>query len=444
MQNLWMHDMALLAKIRKLLFGGAVVGLLSKVGSDEYKFSHLTLQEYLAARCAVRLYGHNAKKLVQSLMPLHSRWRRGVLQFTACMLKDNFAVFCKTVLGYDNEAGANCELVRAFLKERGTSADSAEVEQMVRDRLLELRGAKNLIAGLCHLSSKLRDLLLSEMRQFKMPLDPFAEGLMISTLQKTAEDAAYLWHTRRAAILSTAQIAQMEHCLHGRAGALTWMLKMFDSKPDVLRAIQFVLIKGLGTLLQSADKNDKQVEDCIVLSKGDEDVLLQVLEHADNFEVAEAIADLRLFSHRLVDWLLSDVRSHLISDGKWPFCHVLLMCEKTAVAAHTSFHERASKLATLLVGRIHSPNCKITEQEASIQALTKIVNALGDRYYLDLALQTFLKTGNVDQRTRVLRVLHEAKIPFELESFDSLGSEQQIELMLLEVMAELNLVSDGI
>jgi len=87
------------------------------------------------------------------------------------MLKDNFAVFCKTVLGYDKKAGANCELVRAFLKERGTSADSAEVEQMVRDRLLELRGAKNLIAGLCHPSSKLRDLLLSEMRQFKMPLD---------------------------------------------------------------------------------------------------------------------------------------------------------------------------------------------------------------------------------------------------------------------------------
>jgi len=59
MQNLWAHDVALLAEIRELLCSGAVVGLLSKVGSDEYRYSHLTLQEYLAARCAVRLYGHN-------------------------------------------------------------------------------------------------------------------------------------------------------------------------------------------------------------------------------------------------------------------------------------------------------------------------------------------------------------------------------------------------
>ena len=275
MQNLWMHDIALLAQIRKLLFGGAVVGLLSKVGSDEYRFSHLTLQEFLAARCAVRLYGHKAKKLVQSLMPLHSLLRMEVLQFTACMLKDNFTQFCKKVLRLDKEAGANCELVRAFLKERGTSTESAEVEEILRNRLLEIRGANNLIAGLCHPSSKLRDLLLSEMRQFKMPADG-----MIAILQRTAEDVTCLWHTRRAAILSIAQVAQMDHSSQGRAGALTWMLKMFAEKPDVLKDIHFALIKGLGTLLQGAEQKEKQVQDCIVLSQGDEDVLLQTLEHA--------------------------------------------------------------------------------------------------------------------------------------------------------------------
>jgi len=359
------------------------------------------------------------------------------------MLKDNFAEFCKTVLEYDKGAGANCELVRAFLKERDTSVESAEVEQMVRDRLLELRGAKNFEAGLCHPSSKLRDLLLSEMRQFKMPADE-----MIAALQETAEDATCLWHTRRAAILSIAQVAQMEQCSHGRAGVLKWMLKMFDAESHVLKDVQFALIKGLGTLLQSADKNEKQVDDCIVLSQGDEEVLLQILEHADNFEVAEAIADLKLFCDRLVDWLLSDGRSHLISAGNWPFCHVLLICAKTAVAlaVDQSFHGRASKLATLLVGRVHSIDFKISEHEALMQALNKIVDALGTCHACDLdpALHTFVQTGDVDQRIRVLRVLHEAKIPFEFESFDMLGLEQRNEPMLLEVMAELNMVSNSL
>ena len=51
------------------------------------------------------------------------------------------------------------------------------------------------------------DLLLSEMQQFKMPTDG-----MKAALQKMSEDARCLWHMRRAAILSIAQVAQMEHC----------------------------------------------------------------------------------------------------------------------------------------------------------------------------------------------------------------------------------------
>ena len=154
---LWMRDVALLANIREVLFKDPVVGLLSKVGRQEYRFSHLTLQEYLAARCAVWLYGHNVEELVQQLMPLHSQWRREVFKFTACMLKEIFAEFCKTVLEHDNEAGAKCELVRAFLKERVTSVESDEVEQMVRDELLKLRGGENFIAGLCYPSLELCD-----------------------------------------------------------------------------------------------------------------------------------------------------------------------------------------------------------------------------------------------------------------------------------------------
>ena len=98
-----------------------------------------------------------------------------------------------------------------FLKERITSVESDEVEQMVRDELLKLRGTDNFIAGLCRPSPELRDLLLSEMRQFKVPADPFADGMMIAKLKNKAEDATCWWYTRRAAISSIAQVSQMTY-----------------------------------------------------------------------------------------------------------------------------------------------------------------------------------------------------------------------------------------
>ena len=188
-----------------------------------------------------------------------------------------------------------------------------------------------------------------------------------------------------------------------------------------------------------------------MLSQGDEDVLLKTLEHAVYSEVVDAISNLKMFSDRLVDWLVSDARSHLISDGKWPIYHVRLICEKTAVAlaVDKSFHKNASKLSTLLVSRVHSTNFKISEHEELAQAMSKLVEAFGTccDCDLDLALHTVVQTGNVDQRIRVLRMLHGAKIPFDFESFisfDNLGLEQRNEPMLLEVMAELNLVSDSL
>ena len=154
LRSLWQHDMALLERIRELLFQSPIVGLLTSVNQDEYRFSHLTLQEYLAARCAVRLYGHDAKELLAQVAagaPLHDQWRREVLQFTACILEPEaaFTEFCQAILEAQDEAGINCELVRAVLEERG---ESEIVEQMLRDKLLQLRSTESLVAGLCHIS----------------------------------------------------------------------------------------------------------------------------------------------------------------------------------------------------------------------------------------------------------------------------------------------------
>ncbi len=87
---------------------------------------------------------------------------------------------------------------------------------MVRGNLQEIRGSEGLIAGLCHPSSELRRIVLSEMKKFGVPLDPFAEtDGTAAALRQIAEDGASKWHTRAAALLSLVQMAQMDHCRIG-------------------------------------------------------------------------------------------------------------------------------------------------------------------------------------------------------------------------------------
>jgi len=138
--------------------------------------------------------------------PLHSRWTQEVLQFVACLLQPEsvFTAFCGQVLECDDKSGTCCELVRDFLQKRG---GSEEVEQMVRDKLRMIRGTEHLIAGLCHQSLEIRRLVLSEMKQFGVPSDPF---VIVARLQKVAEDYEAEWYTRAAAFFWLVQIAQMD------------------------------------------------------------------------------------------------------------------------------------------------------------------------------------------------------------------------------------------
>ena len=166
------------------------------MGDKSYRFSHLTLQEFLAARCAVRLYGHNAQGLLDHLRQgeaLFSRWKREVLLFTACMMPEEassefceFSEFCQLLLEMEDGTGAYCELVQDFLKERDPSE---AVEQMLRDRMQKNRGTVLLLAGLCHPCPEMRSLVLSEMIEFRAPPDPFEDGT-VPKLKAIANDGS--------------------------------------------------------------------------------------------------------------------------------------------------------------------------------------------------------------------------------------------------------------
>jgi predicted NACHT family NTPase len=66
-KELWKHTQDDLDLARECLCGTNMVGLLTRVVEDIYRFSHLTLQEYLAATCAVRLFGLDAQELLNQL-----------------------------------------------------------------------------------------------------------------------------------------------------------------------------------------------------------------------------------------------------------------------------------------------------------------------------------------------------------------------------------------
>jgi hypothetical protein len=463
LKRLWSHDAGQLAKMRALLSDDRLVGLLSKVDDVTYRFSHLTLQEYLAARCAVRRYQHDVAELIKHLEPLHSRWRREVLQFTACMLEDQvFTKFCHSVLQREDGAGAHCELVRAFLSERG---DSEEVKQMLEAKLREFRGADKLVAGLCHPSPDVRELLLSEMQQFETPPDPFADGGLVAALQNIAEDTSSTWHQRRAGILSMAQIAQKEYCNKdagtGRAETLKWMIKTLNADAAVREDIHFALVKGLGTVLSKSNKGHEE-QLFLMLDDVIERTFLEMLIAIDSVAVSEAVADLNLYSDGLVDWLSGDLfGSHLVTTGRWPLRHMYFICDRVVeilvysqlqhvdkndpatLASHATNLQRASRLVLVLFGRLHSPSFEPDEEVQLRKALGKVVPILGDGCIAHTILELLMvkgsaEQGSAEQGARVLRMLASLNIAVENESFDILGLDRENALPLLEALEELN------
>ncbi len=419
-QELLYHTPDRLARARELMFGNPIVGLLTFVGDNVYRFSHLTLQEYLAARCTVRLFGHDAKELLNQLQPLHSIWKRMVLQFAACMLSEQvFEGFCQLVLASDDGTGSHCELVQDFLKERGASVISEKVGRMVRGKLQEIRGSERLIAGLCHPSPELRRIVLSEMKKFGVPPDPFAEtDGTAAALRQIAEDGASKWHKRAAALLSLVQMAQMDHCrkCNGRSDTLQWLLGML--KPDQSEHIRFALVAGLGTLLKGFEQTETK-DGIMLVAAEDEPVLLSALKQSANRVVVEAVADLKAYSDGLMDWVSNE--SSLIAEGVWPMRHLLhVFCIKTS-----GNHERAEKLGQQLFGRVHAMPEDVFEEEHGdvLEALDMICQSMRDER-LPLFLN-LLESGEVKQRSRVMQVAAELGVHFVSKSRESLDTLAQ-------------------
>jgi len=118
MQKLWQHSDTPLEGVSRFALDLSLVGLISRVGDGEFRFSHLTLQEYLAAEYTFQLCRDDAPRLFHELQPLRSRWKREVLKFTTGMLDPSiFVELCQLVLKSDDEGtGEHCELVQDLIE----------------------------------------------------------------------------------------------------------------------------------------------------------------------------------------------------------------------------------------------------------------------------------------------------------------------------------------
>jgi len=423
MQEIWRNEDLSLKDMGRSLLEPSTVGLLSNVGEGQYRFSHLTLQEYLAAKCILRLYNCDVRKILDQLSPLHDRWAKEVAQFVASMLpEEQFKSFCELVLQNDDGTGVHCELVNDFLKERG---GSEEVHLMVRNRLQTVRGTESLIAGLCHPSLELRNRVLSEMKKFEMPPNPFSDGTT-ARLRQIAEDKCDVWHKRAAAIISLAQIAQMDHCQEcdGRADTLAWLLGMLmsfsddevESGSDSNHEIYFPLVKGLGILLKG-QFDDQNLHVDASSRREDDAVVLKVLQTSIRLgSLPEAIADLDFFSTPLLVWFLD--QHAMLVDGSWPARHLLCMCKKIS----PDDNERVVRLVQKLLDRMHASSLNEKDLSSCNSSLSCIQERFGGEIILSPMLR-LLDTGEVSKRVRMIAAAKLLKPQFgsNLHDFGDVG-----------------------
>ena len=225
----------------------------------------------------------------------------------------------------------------------------------------------------------------------------------------------------------------------GRNDTLKWMLKMLDAEPDVRRDIRVALVRGLGSVLRRTQGSGASA-DCIEIDSSDELLLVQAFELTDSLAAAEAIADLKVYSRGLADWLFSSLKSHVIVEGKWPFRHIAHLCDQVCL---TSDSDRAQQLGKLVLGRLHASAFNEQERCDILEILSKL-QALG----VSLPVQEFLESGDVNQRLRVLEAAAElgAGVGMDCDNLnehllDARAATSELRMRALQAMEALGMQS---
>ena len=242
------------------------------------RFSHLTFQEFLAARHiaaklqravmaagleedaqrqAIRVAlselvsgAAGTSKDTQQRVPTHDMlldpwWKQTLLFVGGTLMEQAWEPLAMVLLHEDDASGALSVLLQQMLAEnskvaaaldpgdgageRGSARDSMDLGdasgrvrpsgvlralQMVRERISDLRPMRLLCAGLCHPSSQLRNLAISELVEFNVPRLNVAEalvrrlGFQPHDQEATQEERTLSWFEYRNAVVSIGMLEQ--------------------------------------------------------------------------------------------------------------------------------------------------------------------------------------------------------------------------------------------
>eukprot|EP00961_Rhodomonas_salina_P222970 3015045-Rhodomonas_salina.2 len=317
------YDADLAFRLKAELFDQVLVGVCSCVsiatpfGSDTFRFSHLTQQEYLAASHVVATTGQ-ANHVLEALQSSHfsciDPWIREVVLHIALLLEESeFDHFCDLILAQEEGTFAHCELVKDLLAERGSSdAGAIEKPQKVADMLeckfKELRSLDDVAIALCHPSPDMREREITELRRFACG-GSSGSGHIFST-EKVIQVLKKVVDNREQSFSSTAKDAQdarvsMRAGRFARCAAVLSAAQLCDSRASVQTvqdmavcvlkwmqepALYSVAVKALGTLTATASSDEKGHIVHSVIAKE----LRDEVKGGHHSLTASALADLKL------------------------------------------------------------------------------------------------------------------------------------------------------
>jgi hypothetical protein len=185
------------------------------------RFAHLTFQEFLAGRfitkaltLAERAGDEVFEKKVNSIFTnpsseqpldrLHEAWWLQVIMFAGGTMGETpvFEKFAKVVLLQDDASGANACMVKRMLTECSPNNRYVRrVTQLVNEMVRRMRPYDMLAKGLCHPSLEMRNLVLTEIKEFQMDPEEAAHAVLA-----LLDSGFHPWYTPWCAAQSLGQL----------------------------------------------------------------------------------------------------------------------------------------------------------------------------------------------------------------------------------------------